>query len=106
MRVISLKPLRAFWTKHPDAEAPLRHWYNTTSHAMWNSLQDVRKAYAHADAVRTKRSGTLTVFNFGGNKYRLVARIRYDYQLVNIRHLQHHAAQLAPRGRTSRARGR
>ncbi len=27
----------------------------------------------------------LTVFNIGGNKYRLIARVRYDYQLINVR---------------------
>ena len=40
--------------------------------------------YSHADAV-SGPGETLTVFNIGGNKYRLVARIRYDYQLINIR---------------------
>jgi mRNA interferase HigB len=47
--------------------------------------------YPHADGVRTRTSGTLTVFNIGGNKYRLIARIRYDYQLVNVRRVLTHA---------------
>ena len=85
MRVISLKPLRAFWERCPDAEQPLRHWYKTATFAQWTCLQDVRRDYPHADGVRTRRGDTLTVFNIGGNKYRLVARIRYDYQLVNVR---------------------
>ena len=51
----------------------------------WTSLQDVRRDYPHADGVKTKRGDTLTVFNVGGNKYRLAARIRYDYQLINVR---------------------
>jgi mRNA interferase HigB len=85
MRVISLKPLRAFWEAHPDAKQPLRHWYKTATHARWASLQDVREDYPHADGVRTSAGDTLTVFNIGGNKYRLIARIRYEYQLVNVR---------------------
>jgi mRNA interferase HigB len=44
-----------------------------------------RRDYPHADGVKTPRGDILTVFNIGGNKYRLVARIRYDYQLVNVR---------------------
>ena len=32
----------------------------------------------------------LTVFNIGGDKYRLVARIRYDYKLVNVRRVLTH----------------
>jgi mRNA interferase HigB len=85
VRVISLKLLRVFWERHPDAERPLRRWYKTVLHARWRNLQDVRKDYPHADGVWTRGGDALTVFNIAGNKYRLVARIRYDYQLVNVR---------------------
>ena len=90
MRVISLKPLREFWNRHPEAEEPLRQWYKTAAEAAWKSLKDVRQTYPHADGAGIKRGETLTVFNIGGNKYRLVARIRYDYQLVNVRHVLTH----------------
>ena len=90
MRVISLKPLREFWQCHPDAEDPLRLWYKTAMAATWSSLRDVRQTYPHADGVRTSGGDTLTVFNIGGTKYRLVARIRYNYQLVNVRAVMPH----------------
>ena len=85
MRVISLKTLREFWQTYPEAEQPLRLWYKTVLMAEWASLQDARRDYPHADGVRTRQDETLTVFNIAGNKYRLVARIRYDYQLINVR---------------------
>ncbi|CAG0975884.1 mRNA interferase HigB [Phycisphaerales bacterium] len=91
VRVISLKALKDFWGRYPDAEVPLRNWYRTTSRAAWGSLQDVRRTYPHADGVRTGGGEALTVFNIAGNKYRLIARIRYDHQLVNIRHVLTHA---------------
>lgn len=91
VRVISLKLLREFWAEHPDAEEPLRQWYKTASKAEWRNLRDVRRTYSHADGVATKSGETMTVFNIGGNKYRLIARIRYDYQLVNVRHVLTHA---------------
>ena len=90
MRVISLKPLREFWERHPDAEWPLRLWYKTATNGEWASLADVRRDYPHADGVRVA-GDILTVFNIGGNKYRLVARIRYDYRLVNVRAVLTHA---------------
>ncbi len=90
MRVISLKPLREFWKRHSDAEEPLRLWYKTASNADWSNLQDARQTYASADGVRATSGDTLTVFNIGGNKYRLVARIRYDYQLINVRAVMTH----------------
>ena len=85
VRVVSLKPLREFWAQYPAAEQSLRQWYKTATHARWGSLQDVRQDYPHADGVRTGSGETLSVFNIGGNKYRLIVRIRYDYQLMNVR---------------------
>jgi len=85
VRVISLKPLREFWDQHPDAEDPLRQWYKAATKAEWSSLKEVRDTYPHADGVGIKGGETLTVINIGGNKYRLIARVRYDYQLVNVR---------------------
>jgi mRNA interferase HigB len=89
MRIISLKLLREFWVKHPDAERPLRRWYKEAIHAAWQNLHEVRQTYPHADAVSVAAE-TLTVFNICGNKYRLIARIRYDYQLVNVRAVMTH----------------
>lgn len=91
MRVIGLKRLRDFWARHPDAEAPLRAWYRTVLGAEWKSLRDARTTYPHADGVQSHKGETLTVFNIGGNKYRLIARIRYDYRLVNVRAVLTHA---------------
>ncbi len=89
MRVISLKLLREFWVKHPDAERPLRLWYKDAIQSAWHNLHEVRQTLPHADAVAADE--TLTVFNIGGNKYRLIARIRYDYQLVNVRAVLTHS---------------
>ena len=91
MRVISIKRLREFWRRHADAEEPLRNWYKTVLGAEWKSLQDARATYPYADGVQTADGQTLTVFNISGNNYRLITRIRYDYQLVNIRVVLTHA---------------
>ena len=89
--MISLERLREFWERHADAEEPIRAWYKTVLGAEWTSLQDARAAYPHADGVETDSGETLTDFNIRGNKYRLIARIRYDYQLVNVRAVLTHA---------------
>ena len=90
MRVISLKILRSFWLRRPDAQAALRDWYKTATAAEWRSLQEVRRVYPTADGVETSQ-GLLTVFNIRGNTYRLIVRIRYDWQLINIRYVLTHA---------------
>jgi mRNA interferase HigB len=72
MHVISQKKLREFWAKWPEAEAPLRAWHRLVEQATWESFADVREVYPHADRV-----GRCTVFNVGGNKYRLVVVIHW-----------------------------
>lgn len=54
-------------------------------------LEGREATYSHADAVRTRSGEVLTVFNIGGNKYRIVVRIRYDFRLVNVRQVLTHA---------------
>lgn len=90
MRVISLERLREFWTRHGDAKAPLRAWYKVACASDWANLKDVRRTYAHVNGVRNTAGETLIVFNIGGSKYRLVAGIRYDFRLINVREVLTH----------------
>jgi len=91
MRVISFKVLRAFWEAgQADAEKPLRRWHALARKHRWAGLADVRKVFAHADEARVGGE-RLLVFNIAGNKYRLVARVRYDWGLLNIRAVMTHA---------------
>ncbi len=85
MRVISRKALRQFADAHKDAETALDDWYRTAKRLLWCSLMDVRKTYPHADAV-----GEFTIFNIGGNKYRLATYIDYRTGRGYIRHVMTH----------------
>ena len=86
MHVISEKKLREFWTEHPDAEEPLRAWHRTAEHAEWEKFSDVRGVYARADQV-----GKFTVYNIGGNKYRLITAIHFNRAKVYVRHVLTHS---------------
>ena len=91
MDVVAPRTLRAFWTKHPQAEAPLKAWQKIMQKSTLQSLIEVRALYPSADLVSSKGGNTLTIFNIGGNSYRLVARIDYARQRVLIRHVLTHA---------------
>ena len=80
MHVISRRRLLEFWREHRDAESPLSQWYKSVSKATWQSIADVKASYSHADAA-----GDCTVFNIGGNKYRLITKIYYIHQTVLVR---------------------
>jgi len=85
MHVISPKKLREFWAVHLDAETPLRAWLSVAKAADWGSFADLRRVFPSADQV-----GRLTVFNIGGNKYRLIAVIHFNRGKVYIRHVLTH----------------
>jgi mRNA interferase HigB len=85
MHVLSKKPLRKFWTLHPDAERPLRRWLRIAAKADWHSFADVRATYAKADQV-----DRFTVFNIGGNKYRLIAIIHFNRGKLFVRNVLTH----------------
>ena len=85
VHVISRKALSDFAMKHPDAEEPLDRWYRITKKARFENLQDVRRDSLHADSV-----AYCTVFNIAGNKYRLVAKIKFDRGIVYIRRVMTH----------------
>jgi mRNA interferase HigB len=86
MHIISMRRLREFWQRHSDAESSLRAWYMHASRAHWQNFAELRDDFPNTDLV-----GRLTVFNIGGNKYRLIARIEYERQRLYIRSVMTHA---------------
>jgi mRNA interferase HigB len=91
MRIITRKRLREFARRYPDAAESLQKWDRLVREAEWESLQDVRRVYPHADAVTVASGNTVTVFNICGNKYRLIAAIHYNRQRVYVLRLLTHA---------------
>ena len=85
MHVIAKPVLVEFWTKHPDAEHPLSAWYRTIRTGVFADFNDLRATFASADYV-----DGLTVFNIGGNKYRLIAAIHYNRHKVYVRNVLTH----------------
>ncbi len=84
MHVISRSALRAFWEIHPEAEQPLRDWYSVKN-ATWATPNDMRETFNSVDLV-----GRCSVFNVGGNRYRIVAAVHFNSRRVYIRHVLSH----------------
>jgi mRNA interferase HigB len=72
MHVVSRRTLLESAKKHPDATSSLDAWYRITRKALWTGHNEVK-----ASLFRPDRVGTCYVFNVGGNKYRLIARVVY-----------------------------
>ncbi len=76
-----MKTLRDFWTKHPQAEVPLRAWYAQASRAEWASPEDVKASYRSASFLANNR----IVFNIKGNDFRLIVAVHYNRRTMFIR---------------------
>ena len=86
MRIISRKALREFGAKHADAEGPLDAWYRIVKGREYGSPHELREEFPTASFLGARR----TVFNIGGNKYRLVVDMRYDLGRVYVREVLTH----------------
>ena len=85
MHLISQRPLREFWAKYKDSEKPLRVWVKAVQSAASEYFEDVKKAFSSADQYEK-----FTIFDIGGNKYRLIVVIHYNTQKVYVRHILTH----------------
>lgn len=63
----------------------MRAWLRTVEQAAWQTFADVRATYGAADQFEK-----FTIFDIGGNKYRLIAVIHFNRQKVYIRHILTH----------------
>jgi mRNA interferase HigB len=65
----------------------LKCWFREASKARWRDPHEIKGRYPSASIL----PGGRVVFNIGGNKYRLVAAVRYDFGLVYVRFIGTHA---------------
>jgi mRNA interferase HigB len=86
LRVISKKKLRDYYHNNAQAELPLAEWYYKIKICNTNNISELRKVFNNVDAVHG-----YTVFNIGGNNYRLITAVHYNTQLCYIRTCWTHA---------------
>lgn len=90
MRILAEPFLKAAAKRHPQAAEWLAVWRNTVRAARWRNLMELRTTYPQADSVTVRSGRTVTVFNAGGNKFRLIAAIHFKTQTVfALRFLTH-----------------
>ncbi len=90
MRVISEKALRDFAQQYPDADGPLRVWCKLVKSGRYQNLAELKRTLGSVDYVPTGK-GDFYVFNVAGNKYRLIAAIHFNWQMLFIRYILAHA---------------
>lgn len=87
MHVISRRKLNEFAEKYPESRSALARWFQLFKRADFTNFAEVRSQVGSADQV-----GKFTVFNIGGNKFRLITAIHYNRKKVYIRSALTHTA--------------
>ncbi|MHB1915580.1 MAG: type II toxin-antitoxin system HigB family toxin [Acidiferrobacteraceae bacterium] len=85
MHVITRKRLHEFAAKHRGSAEPLCIWYVIMSRIDFGSFSELKRVWRSVDKV-----GKFTVFDIGGNKFRLIAAIHYNRKKVYVRHMLTH----------------
>ena len=87
MRLVGRKRLSDFCNKHDDACDWISTWVNDLEGAVWRSPHDIRKRFVTVSFL----GGGRVIFNVKGNKYRLLALVAYQTQLVIVQWVGTHA---------------
>jgi mRNA interferase HigB len=94
VNVISRKKLREFYEARPERRqhaGAFEDWFKLTRRASWQSFQDAKALFGQTDVISdTSSKRTVTIFDIGGNKYRIIALIDYLRQTVLITHVLDH----------------
>lgn len=86
VRVISKKKLRDYYTSNTQAEIPLTEWYYKMKICNAKNISELKEVFNSVDPVHG-----YTVFNVGGNNYRLITAIHYNTECCYIRTCWTHA---------------
>lgn len=85
MRVISNRRLVEFSRRHAGSTTVLRIWRKSLEAGIFGNFAELKRAFNTVDRV-----GDFYVFDVGGNKFRIVAAIHFNRQMVFIRHVFTH----------------
>jgi mRNA interferase HigB len=85
VRVLGERKLIEFAEEHSNAKSPLRSWRTAVASGSWKNPAELRRTFGSVSFV-----GKNTVFNIGGNKFRLISVIDYDLQTVLVTHVLTH----------------
>jgi mRNA interferase HigB len=87
MTVLGEAELARFAMKHAAARKPLGRFLAVARAAVWPHLPAVKQTFPSADYA--PGTGTI-IFDIGGNKYRLIARVDFEEQLLYIQQVLAH----------------
>lgn len=81
-----MEKLEEVGRKHGDAKSPLRAWVDVLQKNAYQDPAQLQSTFGSADYDKP-----YAIFDIGGNKYRLIAIVDYNIQVVLINEMMTHA---------------
>jgi mRNA interferase HigB len=88
VKVIGINRLEQFGRKHSRAKSALRAWLLVARQSKWKNLMEVRRTI---NTVSGGVNRSFTIFNIGGNNFRLITVINYETETILIADFLTHA---------------
>lgn len=85
MILIGLQKLTGFWTEHPRARKPLEAWKSLVEKNAFKHFAQLKQTFGAVDYVPPD-----TVFDVGGNKYRVVVVLDFQTQIAAVKDVMTH----------------
>jgi mRNA interferase HigB len=85
MEIKAQELIREFVKEYPISKKPLKRWKTIVEGVIWKTPADVKATFASVSFV-----GKTTIFNIGGNKWRLLSYIEYEERMVIVTHVLSH----------------
>ncbi len=87
MIVVGREVVAEFSRRHADVRSQLEAWLAEAEEAQWKTPSEVKRRYPKASVL----AGNRVVFDFKGNKYRMVVKVSYQVQVAMVERLGTHA---------------
>jgi mRNA interferase HigB len=93
VNVISRKKLKDFYDAKPERKqhaSAFDDWFRISRKARWQNFQETKATFGQIDIATGNTGRTATIFDVGGNKYRILAHVDYLRQTVKIEAVMDH----------------
>lgn len=87
MILIGKKFIFDFSISHPQSRKPLAAWERAIKQTNYSNFNELKLTFRSVDYVPHK----YTIFDIGGNQYRLITEINYSASVINIKKIWTHA---------------
>ena len=85
MELLGKKVFKKYSKRHAQARRLLEAWVRVVENTTWETPAEVLATFPSTDTYKK-----ITIFDIGGDRYRLLAKIDYDSGILLVRELMTH----------------